>query len=62
MEHDVVAPHDGIVREVRVEAGQQVDAGDVLVVLEESTAGHSDSEENGEPGTGNGECIPKKTM
>lgn len=37
MEHAVTAPHDGVVREVRVDIGQQVDAGAVLVVLEEET-------------------------
>ncbi len=36
MEHDIVAPHAGIVREVRVAQGDQVDAGAVLVVLDES--------------------------
>jgi acetyl-CoA carboxylase biotin carboxylase subunit len=35
MEHAVNAPHAGVVREVRVEVGQQVEAGAVLVVLEE---------------------------
>jgi len=35
MEHDVTAPHDGVVREVLVEVGQQVDAGTVLVALDE---------------------------
>jgi len=35
MEHEVVAPHDGTVREVLVETGQQVDAEAVLVVLDE---------------------------
>jgi biotin carboxyl carrier protein len=38
MEHEVTAPHDGVVREVLVEVGQQVDAGDVLVVVEEAAA------------------------
>jgi len=33
MEHEVVAPEEGTVEEVRVEAGQQVEAGAVLVVL-----------------------------
>jgi biotin carboxyl carrier protein len=36
MEHPVRAPHAGRVSEVRVTAGQQVDTGAVLVVLEES--------------------------
>ncbi|HVN86463.1 MAG TPA: biotin carboxylase N-terminal domain-containing protein [Candidatus Binatia bacterium] len=36
MEHEVAAPHNGIVREVRVEVGQQVDSDDVLVVLDEA--------------------------
>jgi len=35
---EVTAPSDGIVRAVPVEAGQQVDAGTVLVVLEEESA------------------------
>ena len=35
MEHEVRAPEDGVVREVPVEAGQQVDAGALLVILEE---------------------------
>jgi acetyl/propionyl-CoA carboxylase alpha subunit len=34
MEHAVRAPHDGVVVEVRVAVGDQVDTGDVLVVLE----------------------------
>jgi propionyl-CoA carboxylase alpha chain len=38
MEHEVSAPHPGVVVEVRVEEGQQVDAGTVLVVLDESAA------------------------
>lgn len=38
MEHDVTAPHDGVVREVACEVGQQVDAGTVLVTLEELAA------------------------
>jgi propionyl-CoA carboxylase alpha chain len=33
MEHVVRAPADGVVEEVHVEAGQQVDAGALLVVL-----------------------------
>jgi propionyl-CoA carboxylase alpha chain len=35
MEHRVTAPFDGAVAEVRVEAGQQVDADQVLVVVAE---------------------------
>src|SRR5439155_343686 len=35
MEHEVAAPHDGVVRAVPVEPGQQVNAGDVLVILDE---------------------------
>jgi propionyl-CoA carboxylase alpha chain len=35
MEHEVVAPHAGAVRAVPVEPGQQVDAGAVLIILEE---------------------------
>jgi biotin carboxyl carrier protein len=34
MEHEVTAPHDGKISEVRVETGQQVEAGAVLVVIE----------------------------
>jgi len=34
MEHEVTAPHDGVVRAVSVEPGQQVNAGDVLVVVD----------------------------
>jgi biotin carboxyl carrier protein len=34
MEHAVRAPHDGVVVEVQVAVGDQVDTGDVLVVLE----------------------------
>jgi len=34
MEHQLTASTDGVVTEVRVSAGQQVDAGDVLVVIE----------------------------
>ena len=34
MEHEVTAPHAGVVREVRVEVGQQVDAGAILVVIQ----------------------------
>jgi biotin carboxyl carrier protein len=33
MEHTVAAPHDGMVTEVRTEAGQAVDTGAVLAVL-----------------------------
>jgi biotin carboxyl carrier protein len=35
MEHTIAAPHAGRVAEVRVEPGEQVDSGRVLVVLEE---------------------------
>lgn len=34
LENDIVAPKDGIVREVHVRAGQKVDAGSLLFVLE----------------------------
>ena len=37
MEHAVTAPHDGTVAEVRAEPGQQVEAGAILVVLDEET-------------------------
>ena len=37
MEHTVSAPGDGTVTEVRVQPGQQVEAGTVLVVVEETT-------------------------
>jgi biotin carboxyl carrier protein len=33
MEHDIVAPAAGVVSELMVGAGQQVDAGQVLLVL-----------------------------
>ncbi|MGH3054375.1 MAG: biotin/lipoyl-containing protein, partial [Gaiellaceae bacterium] len=36
MEHEVTAPHDGVVREVLVQMEQQVDADAVLVILEEA--------------------------
>jgi propionyl-CoA carboxylase alpha chain len=39
MEHRVTAPFDGEVAEVRVEAGQQVDADQVLVVVEGPDSG-----------------------
>jgi biotin carboxyl carrier protein len=35
MEHEVRAPEDGVVREVPVDVGQQVDANALLVILEE---------------------------
>ncbi|MHB8438724.1 MAG: biotin/lipoyl-containing protein [Acidimicrobiales bacterium] len=38
MEHEVHAPAAGIVREVHVEAGEQVEAGRLLVVVEEQPA------------------------
>ena len=34
MEHTVASPADGTVAEVRVTAGQQVDAGSVLAVVD----------------------------
>jgi biotin carboxyl carrier protein len=36
MEHEVTAPYDGVVRQVLVEVGEQVDTGAVLVVVEEN--------------------------
>jgi propionyl-CoA carboxylase alpha chain len=36
MEHTICAPADGILSEVRVEAGQQVEVGAVLAIVEES--------------------------
>jgi biotin carboxyl carrier protein len=36
MEHTVTAPTHGTVSAVKVQAGQQVDAGAVLVVVDES--------------------------
>jgi propionyl-CoA carboxylase alpha chain len=36
MQHNVSAPHDGVVGEIDVKVGQQVSAGDVLAVVEES--------------------------
>jgi propionyl-CoA carboxylase alpha chain len=35
MEHRITAPHDGVVADVRVAAGQQIDAGMVLAVIEQ---------------------------
>jgi len=35
MEHEIVAPADGTVSEVLVSDGQQVEAGTVLVVIDE---------------------------
>jgi propionyl-CoA carboxylase alpha chain len=37
MEHTVAAPATGVVTEVRVQPGQQVDAGSVLAVVEEES-------------------------
>jgi len=34
MENPIYAPEDGVVKEVKVKEGQQVEEGDVLVVLE----------------------------
>jgi biotin carboxyl carrier protein len=34
MEHEVRAQSDGVVRDVLVEPGQQVNAGDVLVIMD----------------------------
>jgi biotin carboxyl carrier protein len=34
MEHTLRAPHDGTVREIRVEVGEQVASGTVLVVVD----------------------------
>jgi propionyl-CoA carboxylase alpha chain len=34
MEHSIRAPHDGVVAEVRVSVGEQVDTGAVLIVLD----------------------------
>jgi propionyl-CoA carboxylase alpha chain len=39
MQHTVTAPHDGTVTEINVEPGAQVASGEVLAVVEESTAG-----------------------
>jgi biotin carboxyl carrier protein len=36
MEHTIRAPHAGVVTDVRYEAGNQVEADVVLVVIEES--------------------------
>ena len=36
MQHTVAAPYDGVVTQVDVHEGQQVAAGDVLAVVEES--------------------------
>jgi len=43
MEHEVVAPHDGVVRELLVAVGEQVDAGAVLVALDEAGSGSEPS-------------------
>jgi len=45
MEHQLTASTDGVVTEVRVSAGQQVDAGDVLVVIEGDAATADDRPE-----------------
>jgi len=42
MEHTVAAPVDGTVAAVSVTAGQQVDAGTVLVVVDELETTHAD--------------------
>ena len=34
MEHQIVAPADGLVTEVRVATGDQVEAGDVLAIVD----------------------------
>jgi propionyl-CoA carboxylase alpha chain len=34
MEHSVVAPHDGVVAGIEVSAGQPVDVGTILAVVE----------------------------
>jgi propionyl-CoA carboxylase alpha chain len=39
MQHNVSAPHDGVVDEIDVKVSQQVSAGDVLAVVEESGDG-----------------------
>ena len=36
MQHTVAAPHDGVVSQIDVQQGQQVAAGDVLAVVEET--------------------------
>ena len=36
MEHRITAPIDGVVREVPVSEGEQVDNGQILVVFEEN--------------------------
>jgi len=36
MLHEISAPASGVVVELRVEAGNQVDAGTILVVIEEA--------------------------
>jgi len=35
MEHTVASPADGVVAEIRVQPGQQVQAGSVLAIVEE---------------------------
>jgi biotin carboxyl carrier protein len=36
MEHRITAPHPGVVGEIRAAQGDQVAAGDVLVVIDEA--------------------------
>jgi len=38
MEHVIAAPHPGVVAELRVDAGQQVDVGTLLAVIAEEDA------------------------
>lgn len=42
MEHAIGAPHDGVVAEMRVEVGAQVDEGAVLVIIKDADEGEGD--------------------
>jgi pyruvate/2-oxoglutarate dehydrogenase complex dihydrolipoamide acyltransferase (E2) component len=49
MEHPMTASEDGVVREVRVALGEQVEGGTVLLVVESADAG-SDAADNATQG------------
>ncbi|GED99585.1 acetyl/propionyl-CoA carboxylase subuit alpha [Gordonia spumicola] len=42
MQHTVSAPHDGVVSAVNVAVGQQIEAGHVLIVIDDSSEGDSE--------------------
>ena len=46
MEHSIAAPHDGVVVEVLVTEGQQVDEGAVLVVVKAAEDAESEETES----------------